>query len=304
MSSRRIPYSIVDVFTTQRFCGNPLAVIRDATGMSDKEMRSVAHEFGLSETTFILPPENPSNTATVRIFTPHMEIPFAGHPNVGTAYVIANDKTAATSVSGDTMVFEESGGNVSVSLLYVGGKVCGARITAPQKLYIQRQSSPAAMAKCLGLPVDQIVTQRFSPCVASAGLPFLFVHLQDLQSLARIDTSASEMSDAEAAGLYTADEFSICAFVLLSVSSSEIHARVRVLNPLSSPPEDPATGSAAGALAALLSDQQGTAELLVNISQGVEMGKPGEITVVMDPDDPRPRIGGYCVSAARGEFYL
>ena len=124
----------VDVFTDQRFFGNPLAVITDARGLSGDEMQAIATEFGYSETTFVLPPDNPANTARVRIFTPTTEVPFAGHPNVGTAFVLGNLPDLFGSALGNTLRFEEIAGLVEIDLIRKGDVVVGATIRAPRPL--------------------------------------------------------------------------------------------------------------------------------------------------------------------------
>ena len=120
-------YVVADVFTDTPFLGNPVAVVVDAEDMSTEQMQRVAVEFGYSETTFVLPPENAANTARVRIFTPSREIPFAGHPNVGTAYVLAQNAVMNGQALPDTLRFEEIAGLVPVRLLQVSGRVTGDR---------------------------------------------------------------------------------------------------------------------------------------------------------------------------------
>src|SRR6185295_19427721 len=119
----------VDVFTDRRFGGNPLAVLPDGRGLTSAQMQAIAAEFNLSETTFVLPAKEPAHTAEVRIFTPKAELPFAGHPNVGTAFVLAN-----RGVTGDALIFEEQAGLVRMQLPRDGGAVVGAGLTAPQRL--------------------------------------------------------------------------------------------------------------------------------------------------------------------------
>jgi trans-2,3-dihydro-3-hydroxyanthranilate isomerase len=114
----QVKFITVDVFTDRQFGGNPLAVIADATGLSTQQMQSIAAEFNLAETTFVLPPEKAEHTAKVRIFTPRAELPFAGHPNVGTAFVLArNGESHGRPVKGDVLVFEEIAGLVSIASL-------------------------------------------------------------------------------------------------------------------------------------------------------------------------------------------
>ena len=129
----KLEFVTVDVFTDRQFGGNPLAVVPDARGLTSEQMQAIAAEFNLSETTFVLPPQDGANTAQVRIFTPRAELPFAGHPNVGTAFVLAGSTiSAARPTIGDTMVFEEKAGLVCMELLGGRSAVTGARLAAPQ----------------------------------------------------------------------------------------------------------------------------------------------------------------------------
>lgn len=147
----------VDVFTRQRFGGNPLAVFTDARGLSDRNMQSLAREFNLSETTFVLPPDDPAHTAKIRIFTTAHELPFAGHPNVGTGYVLARQGRGQV----DTMLFEEPAGLVEVRIERDGDGVVGATISAPQPLSLGATFAPELIAACAGLqPVDVVLTSH------------------------------------------------------------------------------------------------------------------------------------------------
>src|SRR5271169_3480976 len=127
-------FATVDVFTDRRFGGNPLAVVLDAEGLTTAQMQSIAAEFNLSETTFVLPPKDASHTAEVRIFTPKAELPFAGHPNVGTAFVLGQRGHFRSRDIGPSVVFEERAGLVPIDLLKDNGAIIGARLAAPQPL--------------------------------------------------------------------------------------------------------------------------------------------------------------------------
>lgn len=293
-----VSYSIVDVFTRQRFGGNPVAVIHDGRGLDDATMQAIAREFGFSETTFVLPPETTSATARVRIFTPHDEIPFAGHPNVGTAFVIAQEETAAHYDGATDMRFEELGGPVAVRVLAENGSVCGAEITAPQGLEMRGPVDIDLMARCLGLDADRIVTDRVAPCVASVGLPFAYAELTDRETLAAIVPDIAAFREAAERGPATVDGFAVCAFLVDGHQEKAVNIRSRVLSPLGHPPEDPATGNASGALAALLAGALDATTF--EIMQGVEMGRPSEITVRIDSPDQPPRIEGHCVPVSTG----
>ncbi len=293
-----VPYSIVDVFTRQRFGGNPVAVIHDGRGLDDATMQAIAREFGFSETTFVLPPETTDATARVRIFTPHDEIPFAGHPNVGTAFVIAHEETAAHYDGATDMRFEELGGPVAVRVLAENDSVYGAEITAPQGLKVHGPVDIDLMARCLGLNANRIGTDRVTPCVASVGLPFAYAELTDRETLAAIVPDIAAFREAAERGPATVDGFAVCAFVVDRHGESAVNIRSRVLSPLGHPPEDPATGSASGALAALLAGALDATTF--EILQGVEMGRPSEITVRIDGPAQPPRIEGHCVPVSTG----
>jgi len=130
----QLDFVTVDVFTNRRFGGNPLAVVLNAEGLATAPMQSIAAEFNLSETTFVLPPIEAAHTAEVRIFTPKAELPFAGHPNVGTAFVLAQYRNLFGRAVGDPLLFEEKAGLVPLELLKDAGSIVGARLTAPQPL--------------------------------------------------------------------------------------------------------------------------------------------------------------------------
>lgn len=299
-----IRYSIADVFTKSRFSGNQVAVIHDASGLSDDTMQAIAREFGFSESTFVLPPTDAVSTARVRIFTPFEEVAFAGHPNIGTAFVIANEDTGAKDTPGPKMLFEELGGAVKVSLMVEDGATVGAEIVAPQPLHVLGEVDAGLTARCLGLSKDAILTGRMEPCVASVGLPFAFIELRDLDSLASIVPDIPAFRDARDIGPATVDGFSICAFVVCDDTDDRMVLRTRVFSPLGHPPEDPATGSASGALGALLARSHGNPARKYRLFQGVEMGRPSEIDVEIVAADQPPTIKGYCVQVCRGEFLI
>lgn len=304
MAERKIPYSIVDVFTDTPFLGNPLAVIHDASGLTQVEMHSIALEFGFSESTFILPPKSESYAAQVKIFTPMEEIPFAGHPNIGTAFTLATQDTAARDSADKRFVFAELGGDVFVQLEYENGEPAGAKIVAPQGVDVIGACEPELMAKCLGLSVDQLSPHAPGPCVASVGLPFAFVAVTDLDALSNITLSAQHFEQARVAGPETVDGFAICAYVLVDQGDNEMSLRSRVFSPLGMPAEDPATGSASGALAALLAPSQRETDFHVQIRQGVEMGRASQISVTLKADSDCPVIAGSCVTISTGTLHL
>ena len=178
-------YVTVDVFTDRRFSGNPLAVVLDAEGLSQAEMQAIATEFNYSESTFVLPPEAPGHTAHVRIFTPTIEVPFAGHPNVGTAVVLAREWQAQGRPLPASFLFEEAAGLVPVRLDLNDGQVVGAELTAPEPLSVGAAVSLTDAAACVGLNAAEIVSATHAPVTASVGLRFLIVELASRAALAR-----------------------------------------------------------------------------------------------------------------------
>src|SRR5262245_20601445 len=154
----------VDVFTDRKFGGNPLAVFPDARGLATEQMQSIAAEFNLAETTFVLPPKVPANTAHVRIFTPKAEMPFAGHPNVGTAFVLARQgECYGRKITDDRLVFEEMAGLVPLDLTREQGNVVAARLAAPQKLALGDEIAPEIIADICGLDAAEIETATHRP---------------------------------------------------------------------------------------------------------------------------------------------
>lgn len=291
----------VDVFTEHRFAGNPLAVVLDAEGLSDHDMQRIAAEFGYSETTFVLPPDDPTNTARVRIFTPVTEVPFAGHPNVGTAFVLGRLGTVYGKTVGDWPRFEEKAGLVEIELRRDGaGQVNGATIRAPGPLTVGAEIEPAILAQCLSLPAQAITIAHHRPAFVSVGLKFIIAELDGLDALHR---SSPDISSLERLRADHADEDCDCA-TFLYVRVGEGHVRARMYAPFDNVAEDPATGSASAALGAYLARLDafsGTREILVE--QGVEMGRRSLIHVEVSSDAGElrsVRVSGACADVMTG----
>ncbi|MBY5356877.1 PhzF family phenazine biosynthesis protein [Rhizobium leguminosarum] len=301
-----LSYVTVDVFTSTRFEGNPLAVISDARGLSDAAMQKIATEFNYSEVTFLLPPEDPQNSARVRIFTPTMEIPFAGHPNVGTAYVLGQQADIFGKPVGDMLRFEEKAGIVEVRLKRSGGKVAAA-IRAPQPLTIGDTIAVEAIARCVSLDPGVIVSSTHAPVFASVGLNFAVAELNGLEALAAARPNLAGFQAA--AGRQTTSGHDFSLFLYVRTAENPWNIRARMFAPLDNVPEDPATGSASAALGAYLVSLAPEADMNVRITieQGVEMGRRSVITldvvkskgIVTDVV-----ISGGCVSVMRGEISL
>ncbi|MEI1249177.1 PhzF family phenazine biosynthesis protein [Rhizobium aouanii] len=302
-----LSYVTVDVFTSTRFEGNPLAVISDARGLSDTTMQKIATEFHYSEVTFVLPPEDPQNSARVRIFTPTMEIPFAGHPNVGTAYVLGQQAEIFGKPVGDTLRFEEKAGIVEVSLKRSGGKVAGAAIRAPQPLTIGDTIAAETIAGCVSLDAGVIVSTTHAPAFASVGLNFAVAEVNGLEALAAVRPNLAGFQAA--AGHQTTSGHDFSLFLYVRTAENPWNIRARMFAPLDNVPEDPATGSASAALGAYLVSLALEADMNVRITieQGVEMGRRSVITLDIAKSNGIVTdvvISGGCVSVMRGEISL
>jgi trans-2,3-dihydro-3-hydroxyanthranilate isomerase len=287
----------LDVFTDRRFGGNPLAVFPDARGLSDADMQALAAEFNLSETTFVLPPEDPAHTARVRIFNRTAEMPFAGHPNVGTGYVLAGQGRDRDGV----LVFEELAGLVEVRVARdASGGLTGAVIDAPRPLALGPELSAAQVAACAGLAAGDVVTSAHRPVQASLGVDFFFAEVTD-EALAggTPDVAGFRRTAAETGA--GSDRLSLFLYALRGET-----VRARMFAPLSGAFEDAATGSASATLGALRLSLSGEAEARYEISQGVEMGRPSRLSVAARraPDGIRASVGGGCVPVFRGEVTL
>lgn len=262
-------YVTVDVFTKHVFGGNPLAVVLDAEGLTASQMQAVASEFNYSETTFVLPPLDPSHTAHVRIFTARIEVPFAGHPNIGTAVVLAQALEARGTPPVDRFVFEEAAGLVPIRLLRDGGKVVGAELTAPEPLSVRSSVSLDDVAACLSLVPTDIRVATHPPQVISVGLPFLVAEITSREALrlAKPNLLAHERV------LPPIGTDAVFAYVR-GPAAGALHARM--FAPLDATVEDPATGSATAATIALLATlrPERDAEIAWRVEQGVDIGRP------------------------------
>jgi trans-2,3-dihydro-3-hydroxyanthranilate isomerase len=262
-------YVTVDVFTKRVFGGNPLAVVLDAEGLTTSQMQAIATEFNYSETTFVLPPRVVGHTAHVRIFTARTEVPFAGHPNVGTAVVLARELEGKGSPPIDRFVFEEAAGLVPIRLLREGGTVVGAELTAPEPLSVRSSLSVDDLAACLSLAATDIGIATHPPQVISVGLPFLVAEITSRDALRR----AKPNSLAHERVLPSIGTDAVFAYVRGTVEG-ELHARM--FAPLDATVEDPATGSATAATIALLATlrPEPDGEIVWRVEQGVDMGRP------------------------------
>ncbi|HZX22186.1 MAG TPA: PhzF family phenazine biosynthesis protein [Woeseiaceae bacterium] len=292
----RYRYFICDVFTDTPFGGNPLAVLPDASGLDTDRMQQIAREFNFSETSFVFPPEA-GGDRRVRIFTPKVEVPFAGHPNIGTAFVLA----ASGELDGrESVLFEEAAGEVRVSIDRGAGADGPVRceLAAPAPLQLSEPASAELVAGALSLEPGDLVTETHLPQAASVGLPFLMVELPDAATLARARIDAEMFEVIAEAGLPP----DIHMYVR---SDDDYDIRARMFAPLDGVPEDPATGSANCALAGLLAHYApgDDCDLTWRILQGAEMGRPSLLEARAAKRDGRVTgawIGGGAVMFAEG----
>lgn len=257
-------YLVYDVFTDTPFGGNPLAVIPDATALPDTALQKIAREFNFSETAFVYPPAEPGHTARVRIFTPTMEVPFAGHPLIGTACALHDLGR------GNTMVFELGVGPITCTI--TDGL---ARFVTHVPLTVESYPAVVDIAECGGLLPGQIRTDGHMPVQAGVGLPFVLAELTDIHALNAIQTDSAAFRRCAAAYPSHLD------FAVLFYVRDGAQITARMFAPLDNIPEDPATGSAAAALGAFLVQHEGRSLSLL-IDQGQAMGRPSQIRVDAD----------------------
>lgn len=292
-----LPFFTADVFTTTRFGGNPLAVVIGGEALDDATLQAVAGEFNLSETTFVLPPADPAHTARIRIFNRTAEMAFAGHPMVGTAFVLAGlnpDLAEAT--------FEIPAGLVRVRIERdAAGVATGAAVTTPQPLTIGETLAPAVIAHVLRLDVDDVVTTTHPPILASNGNPYVIAELTDA-ALARCSPDLDAFRAALAAHPQGGNRFSVHVYC-----GEGRNLRARMFAPIAGTWEDPATGSANAPLACLLlSLETGNDAAAFTIRQGVEMGRPSLLHVEARREAAGivATLHGSCVPVMQGKITL
>lgn len=300
----RLQFETVDVFTHHQFSGNPLAVVLNAQGLSTEQMQAIAGEFNLAETTFVLPPRDSAHTAEVRIFTPRAEMPFAGHPNIGTAFVLARAGTSyGRAIPQDRVIFEEKAGLVPISLLKDGTSIVGARLASPQPLVVGDEAPIDAVALACGIAADDIETENHPPCIASCGVGFILAELKTRTALAsampHIDVFRRDIVNRGTTGI----------LIYTEVDDHDINIRARMFAPLKGIPEDPATGSANVALIGLLAKLRPEPDLQLSktIAQGVEMGRPSLLQAEAEKRGgvvTATFIGGRCVPVMSGTIDL
>lgn len=297
-------YHTADVFTDKAFGGNQLAVLPDARGLSAEDMAAITREFNFSETTFVFPAESSDNTRRIRIFTPGAEIPFAGHPTVGTAFVLASIGEIPLDGDETRIVFEEGIGPIHVLIRAKNGKPTFAQLTAakvPEKANVSWDAR--VIASVLSLNESDIATDDGAAIEGwSAGLPYLYVPLRSMDALQRARIRL-ELWEQHLKGQWTAE-----TVVFYQVPGSK-EVRCRMFAPGVGVAEDPATGSAAASFAGYVASRapKKTATLKVPIIQGVEMGRPSRLELEVDTSPSgvtAVRVGGASVLVSSGTLHV
>ncbi len=300
---RKTPFILVDVFTSRPFGGNQLAVFTDGAALSASEMQELAHEMNFSESTFVMPPES-SGARRVRIFTPRREIPMAGHPTVGTTWVLASRGDIALDSASVDATLQLGIGPVTVTVESAGGKPEFVWMAHREPEFGAKRDDRERIAQALGITAADI-RDDLPIQVVSTGFPFMFVPIRTLDALAKCVPNAPAL-----AALFNSGEPVLPIYMFVANESGEFAPRSRMFAPHDGVAEDPATGSAAapfGAYAATykLIDRAPKASFL--IQQGVEMGRPSEIRVEVARKDSGAfaiRIGGRCAIVGEGSMFL
>ncbi|HEU4593891.1 MAG TPA: PhzF family phenazine biosynthesis protein [Pyrinomonadaceae bacterium] len=292
---RKLHYHRVDVFTDRAFGGNPLAVFTNGRGLSTELMQAIAKEFNLSETTFVMPPDDARCDWRVRIFTPMNELPMAGHPTVGTSFVLARERLIEPAEPETTITLEEGVGPVPVRVEFRGGQPIYAEMTQPLPTFGPRLEDPRVVAEMLSLAESDINTD-LPVEVVSCGVPFLYVPLRNLNAAHRARPRADLMESA-CAGIVPPQVFVFTSEV--EHEGSTVHSRM--FAPGLGITEDPATGAASGPLGCYLVrygvvESDGGAVNIVS-EQGLEMGRPSFVKIRIEHSGGEMsavRVGGQC----------
>lgn len=298
----RYRFITADVFTDRMFGGNQLAVFTDGRGLDDDTMQSIAREMNLSETVFVLPPETAQGTRRLRIFTPGRELPFAGHPTVGAAFVLAAIGDVALDGELTRIIFEEGVGPVAVMIRAENGRPVFSQLSAAKlPEFGPPPPSTEKLASMLSLSVDDFESGAGEPRACSCGVPFLFVTLRSLDALARARVNI-EAWERDLSGYWAPEIY------LITHAADDADIRARMFAPSMGIGEDPATGGAATALAGYLTPvgaRDGVRRW--TIRQGVEMGRPS--TILLEADVAAGaitaiRVGGASVLVSEGMLTL
>ena len=297
-------YLVYDVFTGDRLAGNPLAVVLDCEGLDLEAMQRIAREFNLSESVFVLPPENPRHRARVRIFTPDYEMPFAGHPTVGSAIALAE----LAEGNGDAIfVLEENIGPVRCAVSHGDGATFAEFDLAKLPEQLTLTADPEAIGAALGLGPHEIGFENHRVAFFSAGVPYVTIPVANLQAAAkaRLNNEMWAQLAPKKSDWAFASPYVYCRETV----NQESAFHVRMIVPGNPSYGDPATGSAAAAFAGAIMhfDRPGDGMARYWIEQGLEMGRPSRIRLELDVAGGKlasARIGGQAVKVAEGKLLV
>ncbi len=302
---KEVRFFQVDVFTDRPFGGNPLAVFPDAEGLTTDEMQRLAREMNLSETTFVLSPQAADADFKVRIFTPAAELPFAGHPVVGTHWVLAHLGRVKLTGPVTQVRFELGVGILPADLHVVGKKVERVVMTQDRPAFLAIVEDVSELAQGLGLPAEAITETGLPVQLVSTGVPQMMVPVRSLKQVQGLD--ASKLNTTVLNRVCDAVGTKCVMVFALATEQSEAAVHTRMFAPLLGVPEDPATGSANGALGAYLVHHRPVpvTEPTTHIvsEQGSEIGRPSTLTVEVDSEGEAVtavRVGGQVVLVAEG----
>ncbi len=313
MTARKLRYLTADVFTSAPFTGNPLAIVFGADGLPTETLQAITREFNYSETSFVFPPEDPSHTRRVRIFTPEEELPFAGHPTIGTAHaLVASGEITAT---GDaiTVVLGEGVGPVPVRVRMAHGVPIDAQLTTAM-LPEEHPATPtlAEFADILSLDVTDFVGGTHMPAVVNTGIPWMLVPLSSVDALqrarVRLDRWAHHLANTTGRFLFPFAMTNGVNDAAAPAHVQHVDIRARAFLPMSAVPEDPATGSANSCLAGYLAARTPRDGLLRwEVAQGVEMGRGSRLSIEATKSGgviDSVRVGGATVMVNEGVMTL
>ncbi len=305
MPDGRYRFYTADVFTNQAFGGNPLAVFPDARDLTTEKMQRIANEFNLSETVFVLPPQDVKHTKQLRIFTPHQELPFAGHPTVGAAVVLTAIGDIDCPAAETSVIFEENIGPIPITIRTPDVEPIYAQFSVAQlPEFGPPAPPPETVAAALSLTVDDLELDATPIQTASCGVPFMYIPVRHLEGVerARVNQTALEQlpQNPWTSHLYVFTRETV-------TPEASVHARM--FAPAMGLTEDPATGSAASSLSAVLAltelPSSGASTLHWRVEQGFEMQRPSLIDVEADLQDgviTAVRVGGQAVLISQGEL--
>ena len=301
---RKLHYRLVDVFTDRAFGGNPLAVFLDGQGISSEVMQAIANELHLSETTFVLPPEDPQNTYHVRIFTPATELPMAGHPTVGTAFTLARERMLALTGAETTIRFEEGVGVIPVTLKQRDNHTLFIQMRQPLPTFGPRYTDRHSIAEMLSLDEDALEADLPIE-VVSCGVPFLFVPVKNLAAIRAI-RFRNDVWERALGDFVTSDVFVFTR----EVETSEGTVHSRMFAPTMGIAEDPATGAASGPLGSYLVRYglvSASPKVTLVSEQGFEIGRPSMVHIEIEQAQGQITgvyVGGQCYYMGEGSIEL